>query len=134
MPAEVAAAAPATVPALVPDVVGAGLVLGDPEALAAQLESFSKARELFVDWLFNRLVAGIDYMLIHRKVGPRGNKTDCPERANNKSAACATCGGKGLVPTGGRDWTTYQCGIARPVVSFLIRTLTSVWLRAWICA
>jgi len=94
MPAEVAAAAPATVPALVPDLVGEGLVLGNPEALAAQLENFSKARELFVDWLFNRLVAGIDYMLIHRKVGPRNAKTDCPNKADGKSSTCSACGGK----------------------------------------
>jgi hypothetical protein len=94
MPAEAVAAAPATVPALVPDIVGEGLVLGNPEALAAQLESFSKARELFVDWLFNRLVAGIDYMVIHRKVGPRNAKTPCPNAANATGAGCPTCGGK----------------------------------------
>src|SRR5262245_34672408 len=92
MPAEAAAAAP--VPALVPDVVAEGLVLGNPEALAAQLESFSKARGLFVDWLFNRLVAGIDYMVIHRKVGPRNAKTPCPNAGDAKGASCPTCGGK----------------------------------------
>jgi hypothetical protein len=94
MPAEAVAAAPATVPALVPDLVSEGLVLGNPEALAAQLESFSKARELFVDWLFNRLVAGIDYMVIHRKVGPRNAKTPCPNAANATGTGCPTCGGK----------------------------------------
>lgn len=92
LPAEAAAAAP--VPALVPDVVAEGLVLGNPEALAARLESFGKARELFVDWLFNRLVGGIDYMVIHRKVGPRNAKTACPNAADNRGSACATCGGK----------------------------------------
>lgn len=92
LPAEAAAAAP--VPALVPDVVAEGLVLGNPEALAAQLESFGKARELFVDWLFNRLVAGIDYMLIHRKVGPRTNKAACPNAGDAKGSVCPTCGGK----------------------------------------
>src|SRR5262252_1433013 len=92
MPAEAAAAAPA--PALVPDVVAEGLVLGNPEALAAQLESFSKARELLVDWLFNRLVAGIDFMLIHRRVGPRNAKTECPNKADAKGSVCPTCGGK----------------------------------------
>src|SRR5262245_18132494 len=65
IPVEAAAAAP--VPAVVPDLVAEGLVLGNPDALAAQLESFSKARGLFVDWLFNRLVPGIDFMVIHRK-------------------------------------------------------------------
>jgi hypothetical protein len=94
MPAEVAAAAPATVPALVPDIVGEGLVLGNPEALAAQLESFSTARTLFVTWLFDRLVSGIDFMLIHRKVGPRNNKTACPNAGDAKGSGCPTCGGK----------------------------------------
>ena len=92
IPAEAAAAAP--VPAVVPDLVAEGLVLGNPDALAAQLESFSKARGLFVDWLFNRLVAGIDFMVIHRKVGPRGSKTDCPNRLDATGAGCQTCGGK----------------------------------------
>jgi len=94
IPAEAVAAAPVTAPALVPDVVAEGLVLGNPEALAAQLESFSKARGLFVDWLFNRLVAGIDYMVIHRKVGPRNAKTPCPNATNATGATCPTCGGK----------------------------------------
>src|SRR5215475_11597164 len=94
MPAEAAAATPVTAPALVPDVVAEGLVLGNPEALAAQLESFSKARELLVDWLFNRLVAGVDFMLIHRRVGPRNAKTDCPNKADAKGSVCPTCGGK----------------------------------------
>src|SRR5262245_15066071 len=93
LPAEAAAAAP-TAPALVPDVVADGLVLGNPEALAAQPESFSRARELFVDWLFNRLVAGIDYMLIHRKVGPRNAKQACPGAADQTGSVCPTCGGK----------------------------------------
>src|SRR5262249_14687829 len=92
IPAEAVAAAP--VPATVPELVAEGLVLGNPEALAAQLESFSKARTLFVAWLFDRLVSGTDYMLIHRKVGPRGSKTDCPNRGDAKGSACETCGGK----------------------------------------
>jgi len=92
IPAEAVAAAP--VPATVPELVAEGLVLGNPEALAAQLESFSKARTLFVAWLFDRLVPGVDFMLIHRKVGPRNAKTACPNADDAKSAACATCGGK----------------------------------------
>jgi len=101
MPAEAAAAAP--VPATVPELVAEGFVLGNPEALAAQLESFSKARELFVDWLFNRLVPGTDYMLIHRKVGPRNAKTPCPNADDGKSASCATCGGKATLAKPGSE-------------------------------
>ena len=92
MPAEAAPAAP--VPATVPELVAEGLVLGNPEALAAQLESFSTARALFVDWLFNRLVGGIDFMVIHRKVGPRNAKTPCPNATTATGANCPTCGGK----------------------------------------
>jgi len=92
MPAEATAAAP--VPAVVADPLAEGVVLGNPDALATRLETFGKARELFVDWLFNRLVGGIDFMVIHRKVGPRGSKTDCPNRLDAKGAACASCGGK----------------------------------------
>jgi hypothetical protein len=103
LPPEAVAAAPVTAPALVPDVVAEGLVLGNPEALAAQLESFSKARELFVDWLFNRLVAGIDFMLIHRKVGPRGQKTDCPNKLDARGTVCTTCGGKATLAKPGSE-------------------------------
>ena len=103
LPAEAVAAAPPTAPALVPDVVAEGLVLGNPEALAAQLESFSKARGLFVDWLFNRLVAGIDFLLIHRKVGPRGQKTECPNKLDAKGTTCPTCGGKATLAKPGAE-------------------------------
>src|SRR5262245_30521093 len=103
IPAEAVAAAPVTAPALVPDVVAEGLVLGNPEALAAQLESFSKARGLFVDWLFNRLVAGIDFLLIHRKVGPRGQKTECPNKLDAKGTTCPTCGGKATLAKPGAE-------------------------------
>src|SRR5262245_22369920 len=70
------------------------LVLYDPAALTTQLATYSEARDLFIRWLFEHLVAGIDYMLIHRKVGTRGAKTDCPERAHVARSSCATCGGK----------------------------------------
>src|SRR5262245_60227282 len=110
IPAEATAAAPVTAPALVPDVVAEGLVLGNPEALAAQLESFSRARGLFVDWLFNRLVAGIDYMVIHRKVGPRNAKTPCPNATTATGATCPTCGGKSTLCKPGSEKI---CGLLR---------------------
>src|SRR5262249_44688461 len=48
----------------------------------------------FVAWLFDRLVPGTDFMLIHRKIGPRNAKTTCPNADRAKSAGGATCGGK----------------------------------------
>jgi hypothetical protein len=100
IPAEAMAAAPVPLPT---DALAEGLVLGDPKALTARLETFSRARGLFVDWLFNRLVAGIDFMVIHRKVGPRGSKTDCPNRADQKSPGCPTCGGKATLAKPGSE-------------------------------
>jgi hypothetical protein len=103
MPAE---ATPAVVPAAPTDAVAAGLVLGDPVALAARLETYTRAREIFVDWLFNRLVPGNDFMLIHRKVGPRGNKTECPNAADAKSPACPTCKGRATLCKPGSEKIT----------------------------
>jgi len=103
IPAEAAPAAPPTASALVPDVVAEGLVLSNPEALAAQLESFSKARGLLVDWIFNQLVSGIDFILIHRKIGARGQKTDCPNKADAKGPLCPTCGGKATLAKPGSE-------------------------------
>src|SRR4029453_2493038 len=105
MPAAAAPALPGTTPA--PAVLD-GLVLYDPPALTAQLATYSEARDLFIRWLFDHLVAGIDYMLIHRKVGPRGQKTDCPERANAASSSCKTCGGKATLCKPGSE---KMCGL-----------------------
>jgi hypothetical protein len=70
------------------------LSLDDPTTLQADLERYGTARQIFVDWLLSHLAAGIDYMLIHRKVGPRGQKTDCPNRGDATNPRCETCGGK----------------------------------------
>jgi hypothetical protein len=105
IPAAAAAALPQAAP---PPAVLDGLVLYDPAALTTQLATYSEARDLFIRWLFEHLVAGIDYMLIHRKVGPRGQKTDCPERANAASAVCKTCGGKATLCKPGSE---KMCGL-----------------------
>jgi hypothetical protein len=105
IPAAAAAALPEAAPA--PAVLD-GLVLYDPPALTAQLATYSEARDLFIRWLFDHLVAGIDYMLIHRKVGPRGQKTDCPERADAGSSSCKTCGGKATLCKPGSE---KMCGL-----------------------
>jgi len=104
LPAE---AAPVVAPPA-PDALAAGLALGDPVALAARLETYTKAREIFLDWLFNRLVAGNDFMLIHRKVGPRGQKTECPNAGDAKSPACPTCKGRATLCKPG---TEKICGL-----------------------
>jgi hypothetical protein len=99
MPAEAAA----VVPVLAPEVVTAGLVLGDPAALAVRLETYTKAREIFVDWIFKRLIPGTDFLLIHRKVGPRNAKSPCPHAADATSPTCTTCGGKAALAKPGSE-------------------------------
>jgi hypothetical protein len=112
-PEEITAEIPAAAVAALPDATPApavleGLVLYDPAALSTQLATYSEARDLFIRWLFDHLVAGIDYMLIHRKVGPRGQKTDCPERANASASSCKTCGGKATLCKPGSE---KMCGL-----------------------
>jgi len=79
---------------LTPRALLGGLTIDDPQVLRAELERYTTVRGIFVDWLFSHLVAGIDYMLIHRKVGARGNKTDCPDKMNATGSTCTQCGGK----------------------------------------
>jgi len=86
------------------------LLLNDPAALAAQLATYAEARRLLVDWLMSQLVAGIDYTLIHRKVGPRGNKTDCPNKGNMTGRGCEACGGKSTLCKPGSE---KLCGLLR---------------------
>jgi hypothetical protein len=105
LPLEAAAALPDPAP---PPAVLDGLVLYDPAALTTQLATYSAARDLFIRWLFDHLVAGIDYMLIHRKVGPRGQKTECPERGDTSSPVCRTCGGKATLCKPGSE---KMCGL-----------------------
>src|SRR5215475_12320391 len=86
------------------------LLLNDPAALAAQLATYAEARRLLVEWLMSQLVAGIDYTLIHRKVGPRGNKTDCPNKGNMTGRGCEVCGGKSTLCKPGSE---KLCGLLR---------------------
>jgi hypothetical protein len=84
----------AAISALPAPAVLEGMVLHDPAVLEQQLATYAKSRQLLLDWLLTGLVPGIDYMLIHRKVGPRGQKTDCPQKGDATSPGCKTCGGK----------------------------------------
>ena len=91
---EVTPEAPESALAIVAPPPDDALILNDPAALQAQLQSYGEARRLLVEWLMSQLVAGIDYTLIHRKTGPRGNKQDCPNKGNMTGRGCELCGGK----------------------------------------
>jgi hypothetical protein len=103
--------------ALVPDAAGQQpFALNDPAALAERLRVYGESRALLVDWLLSKLVAGIDYTLIHRKVGTRGNKVECPNVGNLVARSCQECGGKSSLCKPGSEKI---CGLLqlRPVFS-----------------
>jgi hypothetical protein len=79
---------------LAPRALLGGLPIDDPTALQTELERYATVRGVFVDWLFSNLVAGVDYMLIHRRLGRGPQKQPCPNRADAKGSRCEQCGGK----------------------------------------
>src|SRR5215469_14480130 len=108
---EVESVAPEGALTVAPPLEGSeALLLNDPAALAAQLATYAEARKLLVEWLMSQLVAGIDYTLIYRKVGPRGNKQDCPNKGNMTGRGCEVCGGKSTLCKPGSE---KLCGLLR---------------------
>jgi len=102
--------------AVLPADAGPALVLNDPAALAERLRVYGESRRILVEWLLGQLVPGIDYTLIHRKVGPRGQKTECPNVGNMVDRTCSECGGKSTLCKPGSEKI---CGLLqlRPVFS-----------------
>lgn len=85
-----------------------GLALHDAAETQRQLDAYAASRKQFIDWVYANLTAGVDYMLIHRSIGPRGNKRDCPKKADRTSPACADCGGKATLCKPGAE---KMCGL-----------------------
>jgi hypothetical protein len=101
---------PATVtfPEPTPAPVLDDLVLHDPTALAAQLASYDQSRDLLVAWLKSKLKPGVDWMVIHRRLGRGPNKQDCPNKADISSEGCGACGAK---PTLCKPGSEKLCGL-----------------------
>jgi hypothetical protein len=85
-----------------------GLVLHDPTALAAQLATYDQSRDLLVAWLKSKMKPGVDWMVIHRRLGRGPNKQDCPNKADISSDGCAACGAK---PTLCKPGSEKLCGL-----------------------
>jgi hypothetical protein len=119
--------------ALVPADGPGTLVLNDPAALAARLKTYGESRQLLVDWLLSKLVAGIDFTLIHRKVGPRGQKTECPNVGNLTARSCSECGGKSTLCKPGSEKI---CGLLqlRPVFARDVETWEMLGSEAGVVA
>lgn len=97
------------------------LVLNDPAALAERLRVYGESRALLVEWLLSKLVPGIDFTLIHRKIGTRGNKVECPNTGNMVDRMCPECGGKSTLCKPGSEKI---CGLLqlRPTFSRDVET------------
>ncbi len=123
------------VPAGEPVAPGGLVLLSDPVALKGTLAKWADARKVFIEWVFSTLVAGVDYQLIHRKVGPKGNKDYCPNDRDHASRHCQRCGGKAtlckpgsekiagllqLRPVFVRDTDTWEMIGSRPGVIALV--------------
>jgi hypothetical protein len=100
LPLEAAVALPEPAP---PPAVLDDLVLHDPQALAARLETYTQSRTLLLDWLRDQLTAGVDYLLIHRKTGPRGQKRECPQASDAASLQCEACGARATLAKSGSE-------------------------------
>lgn len=131
---------PETAVVLAPVEDAAALVLHDPAALAQRLATYGESRKLLLDWILSKLIAGIDYTLIHRKIGPRGQKTECPNVGNMVDRTCPACGGKStlckpgsekicgllqLRPTFRRDAETWEMLGSEPGVVALVCELVT---------
>ncbi len=71
-----------------------------PAALGERLKAEGEKRKLLMDYIRAHLVAGTDYGMIHRWIGPKGSKAKCPNDgkhlldAKGNPATCPACGAK----------------------------------------
>lgn len=72
---------------------GGGFLMGNPVALQAQLDAYSRGRKIFIDWVFANLTPGVDWLTIHTRV-KRGGWIDCPNKNNRTMRRCDVCNGK----------------------------------------
>jgi len=68
---------------------------GDVAALTARLAAFGDFRRTLAEWLRSQLTPGVDWRVIHRKLGRVPNKRPCPnEKAVAVMGECQACGAK----------------------------------------
>lgn len=72
--------------------------MGDPERLAAQLDTYKKARAIFLAWVKETLVPGQDWMLLHRD--------SCRTKEVRDQIGCPNCGAKATLLKPGAEKIT----------------------------
>jgi len=84
--------------------------LANPAVLRTNLQAYSDARAVLLRWLDENLTPGVDYMLIHRKVGYGANKKTCSKGKDRTNKQCDECGGKATLCKPGSE---KLCGLLR---------------------
>jgi hypothetical protein len=79
------------------------LVLTTPAVLKERLDTYSECRKILLAWIDSHLIPDVDYHLIHQKIGPRGNKKECPNKDDRLSKSCATCRAKASLSKAGSE-------------------------------
>jgi hypothetical protein len=70
-----------------------------PAGLEKRLSEYTQTRDIFMRWLMASLVAGTDYMLLHRSM--RGQP--CPNKGSQHIGRCAKCGAKATLVKPGAE-------------------------------
>jgi hypothetical protein len=97
------------------------LAFMSPAALQQRLTEYTASRKIFVEWVLSALVAGVDYMLIHKRSRVGGQWGDCPEKGQQHAGKCAKCGAKATLCKPGAEKI---CGLLQVVPRFLRDTDT----------
>src|SRR5439155_167371 len=82
------------------------LVLTTPAVLKERLDTYSECRKILLAWIDANLVPDVDYHLIHQKIGPRGNKKECPKKDDRLSKGCGECHAKASLSKAGSEKIT----------------------------
>lgn len=99
------------IPAIIPDTqkqmaLVPTSALYSPEGLAQRLAVYSSVREQFINWIRKEMTPGVDFQLIHRKIGQKNDKKYCPNDRDHKSHGCEKCGGKATLCKPGSEKIT----------------------------
>ncbi len=106
-----------------------------PEEFGVALREEGGKRRMLLDYVRAHLVPGVDYQLIHTKIGPKGSKQYCPKSrvkflvdAQNNPLPCKDCGAK---PTLAKSGAEKMCSLLHVTPSFSLdgETMEALALR-----
>lgn len=110
-------------PVYTPDVpMPAVVALMEPKQLEQRLTEYTESRTIFMRWVKDSLVAGVDYMLLHKNSRQGSQWHPCPLKAEQHAGKCPKCGAK---PTLCKPGSEKICGLLQVTPRF--RKDAEVW-------